>query len=805
MSLWKHLAYAFRMVRKSPLQYLVIIVTLAVGIGANSAMFSIIDGVLLRPLPYPEPDKVVTMTLLSPDGVSGNPISYPDYQDWTREAKNFASITATRNLNFSLLRGDIPERIRGMRATPNLLSTLRLEPELGRGFRPEEGVPGNEFVAMLTHEFWMSHFGGSKDVIGKPVLLGRVPYVVVGVLPPMALPQAAQGGNIPQIVVAFAPTASEQSRGLLCLRVIGRVKNNSTVSDALSEMQVINRAIERVDPEGHDRAVVEFTLLRDWIVGAVRPMVLILFAAVGLVLLIACANVASILLGRASLRSGELAVRSALGASRRELIAQLLTEAVALSVLGALPGLVLGSLFIWMGRHYAGSMLPRANEIGMNSHVLLLTVVVAFFSALIFGILPALKASKAHPVEAMKRQGRTSGIASRKVLRVLLVAELSITLVLIVGSVLAVRSFIRLSNVSPGFDPEHVVAAGIELPAEYKTVEQNAVFFRNAVERIRTLPAVESASAAGRLPMLGFNQSSAYQVEGQNIPQKDWVTADVRIVTPGYFHTMSIPLISGRDYSETDTADSPLVAVVNAEFARRYWPRQNAVGRKLQMYPEVTKWREIVGVVGDVKLQSLDAQVGPAIYIATTQNPFLNASRNMFIVMKVKGSPESIYSALRHEIRSLDATQSVSEMINMKDTVSNSLARNRLTVVLLLTFGSIALILAAVGVYGVVGLFVASRMQEIGIRMALGARPNQVMRMIIGETTLFAALAVVIGGSIGFLAARSMRQILYQISTADPATFAITAVVILLTTLLAAIVPTLRAMRTDPLIVLRVE
>src|SRR3954469_7089468 len=252
MQLVSYSRYALRMVRSAPLQFLVILVTLAVGIGANSAMFSIIDAVLLRPLPYPEPDKVVTMTLLSSEGIAGNPISYPDYEDWTRETKNFSSITATRGLNFSLLQGDTPERIRGMRVTPNLLTTLGVAPELGRGFRPEEGVPGNEFVAMLTHEFSVSRFGGSKDIIGKPVLLGRVPYVVVGILPPMALPQAAQGGNVPQIVVSFVPAQAERSRGLLCLRVIGRVKSGARVSAALAEMQVINSAIERSDPEGHD-------------------------------------------------------------------------------------------------------------------------------------------------------------------------------------------------------------------------------------------------------------------------------------------------------------------------------------------------------------------------------------------------------------------------------------------------------------------------------------------------------------------------------------------------------------------------
>jgi predicted permease len=409
-------------------------------------------------------------------------------------------------------------------------------------------------------------------------------------------------------------------------------------------------------------------------------------------------------------------------------------------------------------------------------------------------------------VDALKRQGRSSGIGSRAALRALLVGELAITLVLIVGSLLAVRSFIRLSHVSPGFDPEHIVAAEIELPAsDYKTVEQCATFFHNAVERLRTLPGVESAAAAGRLPLLGFNQASAYQVEGQNIPPADWVSADVRIVTPGYFKTIGIPLISGRDYTDNDTADSPQVAVVNAEFARRYWPNQNAVGHKLQLFPQITLWREIVGVVGDVKLQSLDAPVGPAIYIVGPQNVFLGAARNSFLVLKVKGTPESIYPALRQEVRALDASQSVSDLVIMKDAVSNSLARNRLTMVLLLTFGLIALILAAVGVYGVVGMFVTSRMQEIGVRMALGASPRQVMTLIMGETAIFSGIAVVLGVGMSLVVVRSMKQLLFQISTADPLTFALTGLTIVLTTIVAAMVPTRRAMHADPLVVLRVE
>lgn len=806
MSLPNHARYALRMVRKAPVQFLVIIITLAVGIGANSAMFSIVDAVLLRPLPYPDPEQVVTLTLRSNEGIPNNPVSFPDYQDWTRQVRNFSSITATRSVNFSMLQGDTPERVRALRATPELLTTLGISAELGRGFRQEEGIRGNEYVAMLTHEFWQSRFGSSPKVVGQTLLLGRVPYSIVGVLPPMALPHAAQGLNVPQLVVPFAAQPNEENRGILFLRVFGRIKNGVSRDAALAEMQVVNTAIEKSEPNFHQGASVEIGTVQEWLVGRVRPMVIVLFAAVSLVLLIACANVASILLGRSSLRAGELAVRSALGASRKELMGQLLTEAVVLSLLGALVGLVLGWAFILMARHYAGSMLPRVTEIGMNLRVLLVTLIAGLASSMLFGILPAWKASRTDPVEAMKRQGRSSGIASRSALRALLVGELAVTLVLMVGSALAVRSFIRLSNVSPGFDPDRVVAAEIELPAsEYKTVEQSATFFRNAVERLRTIPGIESVGAAGRLPMLGFNQASSYQVEGQNIPPKDWVSADVRIVLPGYFKTIGIPLMAGRDYNDNDTGKSPLVAVVNTEFARRYWPNQSAVGRKLQMFPELTQWREIVGVVGDVKLQSLDTQVGPTIYIVAPQNPFLNAARGLFIVMKVRGSPDSIYPALRQEIRTIDASQSVAPLINMKETVSNSLARTRLTMVLLLTFGGIALVLAAVGVYGVVGLFVSSRMQEIGIRMALGASPGRVLQLIVGETTIFAFIAIAVGGAIAIAAARSMRQLLFEISTADPLTFAITIGTILATTLLAAAIPTRRAMRADPLVVLRVD
>ena len=806
MTLLKYARQGLRQARNAPVQFLVILATLAVGIGANSAMFSIVDAVLLRPLPYPDDQRVVTMTLRDNEGVPNNPISFPDYEDWTRQSKTFASITATRAVNFSLLQGDSPERVRGLRVSPNLLETLGLSPELGRTFRPEEAVPGNEYVAMLTDEIWRSRFAGSRDVIGQSILLGRSPYVVIGVLPPMALPHAAVSPNSPQIVVPFAAQPNEKNRGLLFLRVIGRVKSDVSVPAALAEMQLVNAAVEAANPGSHQKATVEMISIREWIVGKVRPMVLVLFAAVALVLLIACANIASILLGRSSLRSGELAVRTALGATRRGLIAQLLTEAAVLSFIGSVLGLLLGWGLILMARHYAAAMLPRSTEIGMNLHVLAIALIGGLASSLVFGILPAMKASRTHPVEAMKRQGRSSGIGSRSALRALLVAELAITLVLMVGSALAVRSFIRLSNVPPGFDPNNIVAAEIELPAsDYKTVEQAADFFRNAVQRVRDLPGVESAAAAGRLPLLGVNQASAYQVEGQNIPPKDWVSADVRIITPQYFRTIGIPLMAGRDYNDNDTSTSPLVAVVNAEFARRYWPNQNAVGHKLQMFPQMTLWREIIGVVGDVKLQSLDAPVGPAIYIVAPQNPFLNAARSLFIVMKVKGSPEAIYPALRREIGSIDATQSVSELVNLNQAVSNSLARNRLTMVLLLTFGAIALILAAVGVYGVVGLFVSSRMQEIGIRMALGASPWKVVRLIFAETATFSAIAVAIGVAAALVLARSMRQILFEISTADPITFAVAITTILATTLLAAMAPTIRAMRADPLVVLRIE
>jgi predicted permease len=806
MTLLKYARQGLRMAHNAPVQFLVILVTLAVGIGANSAMFSIVDAVLLRPLPYPDPEQVVTLTLRSNEGIPNNPVSAPDLEDWRKQTHTFSSITGTRGVNFSLLHGDTPERVRGLRVTPNILETLGVTPSLGRGFRPEEGVRGNEFVAIITHELWQSHFNGSPDVVGKPILLGRVPYTVVGVLPPMALPHAVQGPNSPQIVVPFAPLPNEFNRGLLFIRAFGRIRNGITIQAASAEMQVINRAIEAAEPSFHQNALVEITPLREWIVGKVRPMVIVLFAAVALVLLIACANVASILLGRSSLRAGELAVRTALGASRRELITQLLTESAVLSLIGSLLGLLLGWGFILMARHYAGTMLPRSSDIGMNLNVLGVTLLAGVVSSLLFGILPALKASSTHPVEAMKRQGRSSGIGSRSALRALLIAELAITLVLMVGSALAVRSFIRLSNVPPGFDPQSVIAAEIELPAsDYKTVEQCATFFHNAVQRVREIPGVESVGASGRLPLLGFNQGSAYQVEGQNIPPKDWLSADVRIITPEYFHTIGIPLLAGRDYNDSDSANSPSVAIVNAEFARRYWPDQSAVGHKLQMFPETTSWREIVGVVGDVKLQTLDAPVGPAIYIVTRQNPFLNAARGLFLVMKVKGSPESIYPALRKEIQSIDQSQSISDLVIMREAVSNSLARNRLTMVLLLTFGGIALILAAVGVYGVVGLFVTSRMQEIGIRMALGASPGRVLRLILTETTIFTAIAIALGAASAFTAARFMRQLLFEISAADPLTFAITIITILATTLLAAMVPTRRAMRADPLVVLRVE
>ncbi len=811
-SLWQDLRFAARSLRKRPGFTLLVLLTLALGIGANTAIFSVVNAVLLVPLPYRQPEQLVVLSAKNDKkGVTQQPVSYPNVKDWKEQNQVFAQLAGVRGESFSLTDRDEPERVSGLRVSANILSLLGVQPVLGRDFLPEEEQPGREKVALVGYNLWQQRYAGSPQLVGQTLSLDGNAYTVVGILPRglkqpgLTLPAVPPSGA--DVWIPLIPATSEQNRNLAGFRVIARLKPDATLTHAQTEMNALAARLEQQYPDSNADFGVDVVRLHDHLTGRVRRALWILLGAVGIVLLIACANVANLLLARATERQAEMAVRSALGATRWQLMRQLLCESLALSLTGGFLGLWLATFGVPLLTGLSASSIPRVEEIGISWPVLGFTMLVALLTGVVFGLVPALQTSGIQLVAALKegKKGTMGGVRARRWLNGLVVAELALALVLLTGAGLMLRSFRAVNAVEPGFDPHNVLTLAVPLPVgSYKEQAQQLQFYERALPALNQLPGVLSAAGVFRLPLVGF-ATSIFTVQGQPVPPGQEPQADFRTVSFDYFRTMKMPLMRGRDFTERDNAQAADAVIINEELARRFFPNEDPVGKRLQVRQEKTRWREIVGVVANAKLTGLEAQTDPAIYLPFPQNTWPNALRNSYLIVRTAGDPNQSHAAIRAALRAIDPALPLAQWRTMEVILAESLAARRFNTALLSVFALIAGVLAAVGIYGTMSYLVTARTPELGLRVALGAQGNDVLRLIVGQGMWLVLLGVASGLLASLVLTRLLGNLLFGVSGTDGLTFTATAALLAVVALLACWIPARRATKVDPLIALRAE
>ena len=795
--------FGLRVLTKRKLFAFVAIATLGLGIGVNTAIFSVVNAVLLSPLPYGHVEElaVISRTTL-PTRNDRLPESVPNLQDLKEQNRVFEQVAAFAPRPSILTDGDQPERVSGVRVSADLFSVLEVKPLLGRDFLASEEQPGAAAVVIIGHSLWQQRFGGDSTVIGRPMTVDGKTYTIIGVLPKaIAYPTADTSLYVP-----FDLQPDEIRRGLQFLRLIGRLKRGVSLSEARAALDTLGVHLAQQYPEDNADRGYTLTSLHEQVVGPVRPALLVLMAAVGCVLLIACANVANLLLAQASARRTEFAIRAALGATRIQLVRQMTIESVLLSVMGGALGLLLALVGVPALTAISAKSIPRVAEIGLNPRVLGFTAIISLLTGVAFGLVPALRASGRQTTEGLRegRGGTTGSVVHQRLLGMLVASEVSVAMVLLVAAGLMIRSFLSLNSVAPGFNSQGAMTIGIGLPsAGYPDVPRQAAFYDRLVADIRTLPGVDSAAAAIRLPLLGFSAFTSFTIQRKPVPQANAPTIDYGAVTQDYFKSMGIPLLEGRDFNEREMKDAPDVVIIDKLLAQRFFPEGHALGERIQIFPDPNRWREIIGVVGDVKFAGLDADANPTLYVPMVQNPYPPALRNVFLVARTNGDPKSLVPGIRGRLRSLDKDVPISQVQTMNEIVSASLAQRRLIMSLLLIFAVLAAVLAAVGIYGVMAYVVAQRAQEIGIRMAMGARATDVMQMVLRDGATLAAAGVVIGAGAAFALTRMMASLLFGVSAADPATFAGISLLLTFVSLLACYLPARRASRVDAIAALR--
>jgi putative ABC transport system permease protein len=802
------LRFAWRSLRKRPGLGLVIIFTLALGSGANTALFSVVNAVLLAPLPYGQPERLVALFAKNDKlGLSQRPVSYANYKDWQAQSQSFEQLAAMRGESFSLVDRGEPERVTGVRVTTNILSVLGVRPAAGRDFLPAEDQPEQAGVALISYGLWQRRYGADPALFGQTVTLENRPYTIIGVLPAwLKFPGLTVPPGGAEVWIPFVPLPNELNRSFANTRLLGKLKPDVSLAQAQIEMNLIATRLEQQYPNDNTNLRVEMLSLTEVLTGRVRLGLWILFGAVGFVLLIACVNVANLLLARAAGRQTEIAIRTALGASRWRVIRQLLTECLLLSVGGCALGLLLASQSVeWLRRTKAGN-IPRLEEISLNGRVLAFTLLVACLTALLFGLLPALQASRLSLVTALKdgRKGGSSG-ANRRWLNGLVVTEIALALVLLVGAGLLLRSFRVVSETDPGFNAQNVLTLAVPLPQTgYPDQAAQYRIYENALTRLNNVPGVEAVAAVFRLPLVGL-ATAIFTVQGQPVPSGSEPSADYRPISPSYFRTLGIPLVRGREFNEHDTVETADVVIVNEELARRYWPGENPIGKRLQVAQEKTRWREVVGVVGNAKLSGLEAKVDPAIYLPLAQNTWPHALRNSSLVVRTLADPVQVTAALRQELRSIDPALPITQVRTMTEILDDSLAPRRFNLVLLLIFALVAGLLAVVGIYGVISYTVAARTSEIGVRLALGAQPADILKLVLGEGMKLATGGVLVGLLSALALTRLMAGLLFGVSALDPVVFTAIALLLAATALLATYLPARRAAQVNPVVALKYD
>ena len=799
------LRYALRMLAKSPAFTVIAILTLGLAIGANSAIFSVIDAVLLRPLPYPHSEQLVRVFGKQPQ-LDLAPSSPANFLEWREENQVFERIGTYVGQGFNLLGGDKPERVIGARVSADVLPLLGVRPALGRVFTNDEDQEGRGQVAILSHDFWQSRFGGDPNTIRQTITLNDKPYTVIGVMPAgFTFP-----GTRTQVWVPIAFNAAERAtRDTNFIDVIARLKPGVSLEQARANMDAVARSQAERYPRTNFGVSVTVVSLHEHIVGDVRPMLVVLLGAVGFVLLIACANVANLLLARAAARQREMAIRGALGASRSRVVRLLLTESVLLAVVGGAVGLLLAIWSLDLLVSLKPANLPRLAEISVNRTVFLFTLAISVVTGLLFGLVPALHVSKVDLNEGLKESSRGGTDSPRRhlVRALLVVSEVALSLVLLVGAGLMIRSFSRLLAVDPGFKADHVLTAFVSLPSsKYPKREEQTAFFDRLLERLRNVPGVSAAALVTDIPLYG-GSSTGFDVEGRPpaAPGHRAMT-DYRLTSPDYFVAMGIRLVKGRAFSRSDTEAAPGVVIINETMAARFFPGEDPIGKRLDLSGEPRDLREIVGVVGDVRNYGVDAEVKPEVYV-----PFLQSApaylsgvvSALTIVVRSAIEPAALGSALREQVQALDRDQPVSEIKTMEWYLADSIAQRRFNMFLLGVFAGLALVLAAVGIYGVIAYTVSQRTHEMGIRIALGAKGGDILRLVFGNAMSTTLTGIALGLGAAFALTRLLRSLLYQVSPTDPVVFAAIPLLLLSVAAVATYLPARRAVKVNPITALR--
>lgn len=797
------LRYGLRILRKNPSFASVAVLALALGIGANTAMFSVIEAVLLRPLPYRNPDEIVRVA--STWDLNGTLTNYssspPDFFDWRDQNRSFSSMFAYQEREFALTGQGEAKRVRAAAATAGLFSTLQAEPMLGREFAPEENRVGANHVVILSHGLWQAAFGGATGAIGKTIQLDGEPYTIIGVMPAdFRFPLSGSEAYMP---IGFDNKVMTQ-RGAHYLTVLGRLKSGVTLAQANDDLFTIMTQLRKFYPDKDGKWGVRAQRWSTALLGEIRPALLVLLGAVGLVTLIACANISNLLLARATVRHRELAMRCALGAGHMRLAWQMLTEGLLLALLGGAASLLLAHWALVSVVRFGPTDIPRLANVGLNGAVLAFAMSVSIACAVLFGLIPALRSS-ARDAAVLVRTSISPSSEAGHLRGALLVGEVALSMMLLAGAGLLVRSFVGLRALSPGFNSGGLLTLGIGVPdARYKNslTEQN--YWDEVVAQLRSLPGVTSVAAVTPLPLSGDDWSSSFRVEGRSVPEKDEPSAELRWATPNYFRTMTIPLRKGRTFEDSDRLGSARVLLISETAARMFFPGGDAIGQKIQFGARggfEKNEGEIVGIVGDVHDFGVDAPVAPTFYVPLAQAGMDAAT----LVIRGQGLPAALGQPVRKLVQGIDRDVLVGEPVPMEKLASDSLGQRRFYMMLLGGFAGLALVLAAVGLYGVISYSVAQRTQEMGIRVALGASGRQVVSMVMGQALRLAGLGLAIGLVLAMMLKSVLKGFLVGVSTTDPATLAVTALVLLIVALFASYVPARRAARVDLVVALRFE
>ena len=802
----KDLRYGLRSLLKHPTFTAVCIVTLALGVGANTAIFTVVNAVVLRPLPFQDAERLA-MIWTTKDSNQEQPLSFSDYNDLKNQTKTFSAVGAASPLwNFTLTGGPEPEPLQGMYVSANTFELLRVTPERGRNFSGDEDRVGVAPVAIISHGLWERRFGADPNIVGKPITLSGATATVIGVMPvSFQLLDPAAEVWVPLSQNQFAASA----RNVRLLSAVGRLADGVKPAAANSELSTIAAAWAAQYPDSNSGVGLRVVPLHQQVTGKFRPALLLLLGAVGLVLLIACANIINLMLVRSAARQKEIAVRAALGAARRRLLRQLLTESITLSLIGGGAGVLLGSWGVQALLALNPIPLPPYNQIRLDLTVLGFTLAASVVTGILFGVAPAWQTLKFDLHTALKEGGRASIADSgqRRLSSLLVIAETAMALVLLIGAGLLLKSFAHLLDVKPGFVTENVLTMQLGLPnASYREPQKRAAFLQQLEQNLSAAPEVAGVGFVTRLPLLSAlnNVTTFLTIEGREVPAAERPEIDFRRASTGYFQTMGIPLLKGRLVTEQDITNNTGAVVINEAMAKRFWPGEDPVGKRISTATNSggqTQWQTIVGVVGSVRHLGLDVEPRPEIYYHTNSNPPFGP----VVVIRTTGDPQRVISLARAKVRELDRDVPVSNVSTMEQLVAQSVAQRRFGMFLVGIFAVLALVLAVVGIYGVVSYSVAQRTNEIGVRMALGASTTDVLKLVLRQGMALALIGVGVGLAGAFAVTRLMVAMLFEVKPTDVATFAIVSVGLIVVALLACYVPARRAMRVDPLVALRYE